>query len=462
MTGSAPPHVIVVGGGIAGIGAARRLVAAGVAVTVVEVGDRLGGCVRSLPFAGRRIDVGAEGLHAAAPEPLELARELGLGDSIVPARRAVTWIATDRGLRALPDGVGPAGPTRIGPLVRARLLSPGGIARAALEPFVPRTRDLGDVAVGTALSRRFGSQVVDRVVEPLLGGLHAGDLERLSLRSATPQLAALLDRHRSVVLAARARAAGSAGLVTLRDGLTSLFEGFATQFTGRILLDTAVATVIRDPGGARRYLVRSTDGTSHPADAVVVATPVTPAANLLAGLDPGLTALLRPFRAASLGIVLLAYPATVGRLPALAGTGLLVPARAGRHLKSATFLTTKWPHLATDGRVLIRASVGRIGDDRLAGLDDAALVAAVRDDLADLVGIEPAPSDVAVVRWPDRMPQLEVGHRQRLDDLADRLAAHPGVVVAGAAFDGVGIAAALRSGTGAADRVLATLRTETA
>jgi len=460
VTGPTPPHVIVVGGGIAGIGAARRLAAAGVAVTVVEAGDRLGGCVRSVPFAGHRIDVGAEGLHAAAAEPLELARELGLGESLVPARRAVTWIATDRGLRALPDGVGPAGPTRIGPLVRARLLSPGGIARAALEPFVPRSRDLGDVAVGTALGRRFGSQVVDRVVEPLLGGLHAGDLERLSLRSATPQLAALLDRHRSVVLAARARA-GNTGLVTLRDGLTSLFEGFATQFTGRILLDTAVATVIRDPGGARRYLVRSTDGTPYPADAVVVATPVTPA-NLLAGLDPGLPALLRPFRAASLGIVLLAYPATVGRLPALAGTGLLVPASAGRHLKSATFLTTKWPHLATDERVLIRASVGRIGDDRLAGLDDAALVAAVRHDLADLVGIETAPSDVTVVRWPDRMPQLEVGHRQRLDDLTVRLAAHPGVVVAGAAFDGVGIAAALRSGTGAADRVLAALRTETA
>ncbi|HSK23995.1 MAG TPA: protoporphyrinogen oxidase [Egicoccus sp.] len=462
MTGSTTPRVVVVGGGIAGIGAARRLAGSGVAVILLEASDRLGGCVRTVPFAGRRVDVGAEGLHAAAPEPLELARELGLGSQLVPARRAATWIATGRGLRALPDGVGPAGPTRIAPLLRARLLSPTGLARAALEPLVPRARSTGDVAVSTALGRRFGTQVVDRVVEPLLGGLHAGDLERLSLHSATPQLAALLERHRSVVLATRARTAGGAGLVTLDGGLATLFEAFATEFPGTILLDTAATTLVRTTGAAHRYRVYTADGADHAADAVVLATPVVPAAHLLAGLDPGLPALLQPLRAATLGIVLLAYPAAVGALPALAGTGLLVPARARRPLKSATFLTTKWPHLAIDDRVLIRASVGRIDDDRVARLGDAALVTTVRRELADLVGIRDEPTDVAVARWPERMPQLEVGHRRRLDDLRDLLATHPGVVVAGAAFDGVGIAAALRSGNVAAEQVLATLRMDAA
>ncbi len=202
-------RAVVIGGGAAGVAAARRLATAGVHVTLIEADRQLGGCIRTVAFAGTRVDVGAEALHTASPGPLKLITELGLDEHLVDAGTGPTWIAAGGRLRRLPAGVGPAGPTRLGPLLRARLLSPAGMLRAALEPLVPRTTSGRDHAVGHVLERRFGREVVDRIVDPLLGGLHAGDVRRLSLEAATPPLAGLLARHRSVLLATRDRSAGA-------------------------------------------------------------------------------------------------------------------------------------------------------------------------------------------------------------------------------------------------------------
>lgn len=447
-------RAVVIGGGAAGVAAARRLAAAGLHVTLLEAGERLGGCVRTVEFAGTPVDVGAEALHTAAPGPLKLVAELGLDEQLVDAGTGPTWIAADGRLRPLPAGVGPAGPTRLRPLLRSGLLTPAGMLRAALEPLVPTTRqddDSADATVGDVLARRFGSQVVDRIVDPLLGGLHAGDVHRLSLSAATPQLAGLLARHRSILLAARRRTASvPRGLVTLRGGLGRLFDAAGAEFAGDLRLATRARAVTVRHGPGPRYHV-TTDDAELLADVVVLAVPPGPAEPLLAGLAPHTSAQLGAMRAASVSVALLAYPAETGDLPALRGTGILVPSSSPRLLKAATFLTTKWPHLSCP-HVLVRASTGRAGDLRADDLDDDALVARLTDDLHAMAGLPRDPVQHRVVRWRHAMPQLEVGHHQRLSHL--RAALPPGVAVAGAPYDGVGMAAALRSGTAAAEAAL--------
>lgn len=454
MVGSAPRHVVVVGGGMAGITAARTLVRAGAAVTLLEAGPRLGGSVRTVAFGEQQVDVGAEALHTAAPAPLELVEELGLGGELVPARPAPTWIASGDRLRRLPGGVGPAGPTRLAPLARSGLLGPTGLLRAAMEPLVRHPHPAGDVPVGEALGRRFGDQVVDRLVDPLLGGLHAGDVHRLSVQAATPHLAASLARRRSLVLAGRGRRRASHGFVTLRGGLGRLVEAAAARTAADVVTSARVRTVADAGDGRGRYVVRTDEGVEHVADGVVLALPAAGTASVLADLDATASSLLRPSRTASVAVVLLAYPADVATAPALAGTGVLVPSGEGRLLKAATFLTTKWPHLSGSPHVLVRASTGRVNDTRSQVLDEASLVARLADDLSAVAGLVPPPVQHMVVRWPGAMPQLEVGHLQRVAELRERLAAHPGIAVAGAAIDGVGIAAAMRSGATAATHVV--------
>lgn len=448
------PHVVVVGGGMAGLAATRTLERSGAIVTLLEADRRLGGCVRTVPFSGRFVDVGAESLHTAAPGPMDLVAELGLGDELVEARRAGTWIARGGRLRALPAGVGPAGPTRIAPLVTAGLLGPGGLLRAALEPLVPRQRPGDDVAVGTALGRRFGPQVVDRLVDPLLGGLHAGDVHRLSVDAATPQLASALAARRSLVLSGRRRGRHASGFVTLLGGLGRLVEALRVQSGAEVVTSARVCDVVDTGRGPRRYVVHTERGAQHRAEGVVLALPAAGIASVLAGLDAAAADPLHPLRTASVAVALLAYPPTAATAPALSGTGVLVPSRRGQLLKAATFLTSKWPHLASSPRVLVRASTGRVDDTRAQHLDDDALVARLVDELAQTVGLSNPPVDAAVVRWPAAMPQLEVGHRERVAAVRARLADHPGLAIAGAAIDGVGIAAALRSGAAAATEVL--------
>lgn len=451
------PLVAVIGAGITGLVAARQLTQAGAQVTVLERADRVGGQLEDAAVGGHRVDVGAESVFTAAPGPLELIEELGLSDELVGARRATTWIWTRRGLRALPEGFTPAGPSRLGPVLRSRVLSPAGMLRAGLEPLIPAGRGHGDVAVGEYLGRRFGREVVDRLVDPLLGGLHAGDVRRLSLEAATPQLAALATGHRSLLL--RRRPAPSTGpmFVTLTSGMGTLTARLAATAPGvELQLGTEVTEVERVGGTLQLSLA---GGRTLTVDGVVVATPANLAARLLAAGSPAAAQELGQLRAASVVVAALAYPAQVAAVPAIAqGTGILVPSSNPQLLKAATFLTTKWPHHQHDGQVLIRASAGRAGDDRAIQLDDDHLVARLHRELADATGLAVGPVDALVRRWPTTMPQLEVGHRARLATIRSALARDlPGVVVAGAPYHGPGLSSCLRSAAQAATSLTATL-----
>jgi protoporphyrinogen/coproporphyrinogen III oxidase len=448
------PAIAVVGAGISGLAAAHRMVAAGARVTVFEAADRPGGQLRSVEVRGHTVDVGAEAAFTAAPGPLRLIETLGLDDQVVPAAPGTTWIWTDRGLRPLPAGFGPAGPSRLRPVLTARVLSPAGILRAGLEPLLPRTRVDDDLAVGTYLQRRFGREVTDRLVDPLLGGLHAGDVRRLSLTAATPQLAARASARRSLLLGtsrARPSAAGP-GFVSLRAGMAALPVRLAAQLPFELRLGTPVARVVRE-GSRLRLVTQGGDATE--VDGIVLATPAHVAARIVRGASAGAGAGLAHLRAASVAVAVLAYPAAAAETPALRGTGLLVPSTAGRLLKAATFLSTKWPHHGGSSDVLVRVSAGRADDARPSSLSDGDLVDRLHAELREATGLAVDPVDARVQRWPSTMPQLEVGHRGRLAAIRTALRRDlPGVRLAGAPYDGPGIAACLRSGTEAADQLL--------
>jgi oxygen-dependent protoporphyrinogen oxidase len=456
---SAEPHIAVVGAGVTGLVAAEVLSRDGAVVTVYEAGSRAGGQLRSVPFAGHRVDVGAEALHVD-PGLGELIDRLALTDRLVRATPGTTWIWTRRGRRRLPAGVGPAGPSRLWPVARSGILGPAALARAALEPAVPRLAPAGgadgDVSVGDYLSHRFGHRLVDALVDPVLGTLHAGDVSTLSLRAATPYLAAQADRSRSLLVARRGGSTGPPpSFATFPGGLTTLVDALVRSTVdrgGELRLGEPVTSVVPDGDSVR---VTTADGTET-FDGAVLAVPAAASSTLLGdSIGTVATTSLGQLRSASVVTVLAAYPVEeVLGCPALRANGLLVASDLGRLLKAATFLGSKWPHLRDPDHFLVRLSAGRIGGEDPTRLDDDELVARLHRDLADATGIPVTPSVTLVQRWPRAMAQLEVGHLGRVGGVARELAARGPVVLAGAPYEGVGVASCVRSGTAAARRLL--------
>jgi protoporphyrinogen/coproporphyrinogen III oxidase len=454
VPGSSSPTVAVVGAGITGLLTARHLAEGGAAVTVLEASPRVGGQILTADVSGARVDLGAEALHVASPELCDLLERLDLEDDLVAARPGTTWVATGRGPRRLPEGMGPAGPTKLWPVVRSRVLSPRGLLRAACEPLVPGAHPGEDVAVGSYLSRRFGAQLTDRLVDPLLGNLHAGDVRRLSLASTVPHLDGVARRSRSIVLDRRGRTPGAPPrFVTLTGGLGRLTDRLAADPRVTVRRDHPVTALV--PGGGR-YEVRGPDGATLAADAVVLAVPAAVATRLLRTVAPGVAELLGRQEVASVATAILTYPrGQVREHPLADGTGLLVPSGTGRTLKAATVLSRRWPHLDDGGVVRLRVSAGRAGEERLAWLSDHELLHELRRDLAELTGLTTTPTEVVLQRWPETMPQLVVGHRAAIAEARERLDADHRIHLAGAPYDGVGISSCVRSAGATARRVLA-------
>lgn len=442
-----PPQVVIVGGGISGLATAHaihRRLGAGVRLTVVEGGSRLGGKVANQQFGGHLVDTGPDALLVRLPAMAALLEELGLGDQVVAPAALGAHVWSRGRLRRLPTGTLFGVPDRLLPLLRSRLLSPAGLARAALDLVLPRRRTLShDPSIADLVAPRLGSQVFDRLVEPLLGGVHAGRADELSARSTVPDIEALARRNRSLYLGLRRLrrnappASGGPVLVTLAGGLARLVEALVGQMgEADLRLDSSVRLVARDGGGYRVDLV---DGQSITADAVVLATPAFVTAQLLADLAPDAATLLERVPYVDVATIWLAYPRSAVRRP-LDGTGFLVPPEEGKLLVGCTWSSAKWPHLADDALVLIRCMVGRRGDRRWLSMDDETLVRLVHDELVESMGVTGGPVHQSIQRWPQAMPQYVVGHKDRLDALDAAMRKLPGLFLTGAAYRGVGIA----------------------
>jgi oxygen-dependent protoporphyrinogen oxidase len=495
---AAPRTAVVVGGGIAGLSAAWALSssAPGLRVVVLEAGDRLGGKLLTSDVGGRPVDLGPDAFLARRPEAVGLCRELGLGDELVSPGSRAAFVWSRRRLRALPGGLALGVPTRLVPLARSGILSPLGLARAALDltgwPFVGGAGpDGGDLAVADITRRRLGREATAKLVDPLLGGIHAGDTARLSAAAVFPPLLEAARHGGSLMRALRSAAApprpagggagpgsagpGSAGsgstddtpvFLTVRDGLGSLVDRLADALRARgVELRTGCRVehigLHRGPGAGAPgggdsdvlpWALGTTTGTVE-ADAVVVATPAGAAAALLAEVDAGTASRLAAIDYAAVTLVTLRLP-DGGAGTRLDGTGFLVPAAGGGLVTACTWLTSKWPHLRRPGDLLLRASAGRYGDDRAGSMTDDEVVAAVIDELRPIMGIREPPMDTVVTRWPGAFPQYTPGHRARVAAIEAGVARLPSLALAGAALHGVGIPACIGSGRRAAAAVL--------
>ncbi|GAB3700654.1 protoporphyrinogen oxidase [Saccharopolyspora tripterygii] len=468
MTGR---RVAVVGGGVAGLAAAHRLrreLGADAEIVLVEQTSRLGGKLRTVELAGRAYDLGAEAFLARRPEVLDLAEELGVRAEVVhPAGAAATVRAGGRSHR-LPGGTVMGVPADAESV--AGVLSETGVAAVRAESSLPRIEwDGADVSVGELLRARVGDEVVDRLVEPLLGGVYAGDANRLGLRATVPALAKALDDGAGWITEAV-----RASLPTPKPGapqpVFGAFQGGYRELLDRLLiaadaevrLGLPVRALTRTERGWRLEIGSAPAPEHLDADAVVLAVPAPAARKLLQGPVPGAAAKLVDVELASMAVVGLALPPGT-ELPEHEGTpasGALI-ARGERHgsgtpftAKAFTFSSTKWPHLrGAGGEVLLRGSVGRFGETEDLRLDDEELLTRVRADLAELTGITAEPVDSAVLRWGGGLPQYGVGHPELVAEVEREVAGVAGLAIAGAALHGVGVPACVGTGEAAATSI---------
>lgn len=447
-------RVVVIGGGITGLATARAL-REHAEVTVLEAAEEVGGQIRTIELAGARLDVGADAMLARQPEAIALAREVGLGDDLVEPRTGSVWLWVRGRLRALPGGTVMGAPTDPVALARSGVLPPGGVLRAAVEPLLPR-RELGrDRAVGDLITERYGRAVADLLVEPLLSGVYAGSIDRLSTAATAPMIFSAAQEHRRLTSGLRAyrrRASATAGPVfmTLRGGLSTLVAALADDLGDRVRTATAAVGLHEQPHG---WQVETSSGVLE-ADRVVVVLPAAPAARLVATAAPAVAGALEAFETASVAVVALAYD-HAGVAPLPEGSGFLVPRSEGRLVKAATWSSRKWPHLADADRFLLRASVGRIDDPRGLELDDDELADRVEAEVRAATGIRVAAVERRVVRWDQAMPQYDVGHLDRVARVREALDEAPsGLHVGGAALDGVGLPARVRDAHRLAGEVL--------
>jgi oxygen-dependent protoporphyrinogen oxidase len=464
-----PRHVVVVGGGIAGLAAARALRDGSrgrpVRVTLLEASAQVGGKLRVSDLAGVPVDEGAESLLLRRPEAVALARAAGLGPDLEDAATTSAAVWTRGGMHALPRATVMGVPSDLRSLASSGLLTARELARVPVDSWLPRTRMAEDVSVGRFVAARLGQAVVDRLVEPLLGGVYAGRADQLSLEATVPQLAGHARRERSLLVAARASRAdsdaasanGAAGAVfgAPRGGVGRLPEAVARLSGADIRTGATVRELTRRPGGWRLVVGPTRSPEEVLADAVVLAVPAAPTARLLRPHASAAASELTQIRYSSMAVVALAFPVTAfPRLPA--GSGFLVPPVDARTVKAVTFSSSKWGWYAdaAPGLVLVRASVGRVGEEAVLQRDDADLVDLVLADLTDALGVTDPPLDARVTRWGGGLPQYTVGHRARVERVLAAVAALPGLAVAGAAYDGVGVPACVASGERAAAEVL--------
>jgi oxygen-dependent protoporphyrinogen oxidase len=452
----APIATAIVGGGISGLTAAFRLHQRGIPFALLEESARWGGVVRTESQDGFLMEAGPDSLLAQKPDALELCRELGLGNRLVPTnqtQRAVYVLHHGR-LHPLPEGMFLAVPTRLWPFAASGLFSWHGKLRMGLDLLRPARRGSHDESIAAFLGRRFGRECVERLGEPLLAGIHAGDPDRLSMRATFPRFVELEARHGSLIrglLAARpARAAkGSppAAFYSLRGGLVDLVDALAARLPPHAVRRERAVVRLHYEDGA--FSLGLAGGECLRARSVVLALPTVRAGRLLATLLPDAGSVLERVPQASTATVLLGYRRQDVDHP-LDGYGLLVPRREGLRTTACSFFSTKFPGRAPEGHVLLRGFVGGAREPEVLALDDAALVAAVCGEMTPVLGLRGAPVLTRVFRWPQATPQLEVGHLGRIAEVERRVAELPGLFLTGAGLRVTGIPDCVAEATRAA------------
>ena len=472
-SGSNHRRVAIVGGGITGLAAAfriRELAAARefpLEVALFEKGPNLGRALATVRRDGFIIETGADSFLSEKPWALELAKRIGLESELITTdeRFRKTFVVRAGRLAEIPDGFTLLAPTKFLPVFMSPLFSIPGKLRMALEPLIPARRDGCDESLASFVTRRLGREVLDRVAQPLAGGIYTADPESLSLMATMPRFIEMERRYGSLFKGLRAAsrnrpvlAKGTSGarwslFLSFRGGMRALVEALTTRIGESIRMGTAVTRLTRPGGDAGGWRVEMADGAAFDADAVVIATPAYDAARLLKPHDAELARLLGGIGYSSAASVNIAY--RIKELPHLPESfGFVVPVKERRKIIACTFTSVKFAHRAPEGTVLMRTFLGGALQTEMMGLEDAALIAAAREEIASLLGVRAEPILAHVQRWPEQMPQYAVGHLDRVAQLERRSATLSGLALAGAAYRGVGVPDCIHSGEQAAEAIL--------
>jgi oxygen-dependent protoporphyrinogen oxidase len=451
--------VLVVGGGITGLTAAYTLGQAGIPTTLVEAADRLGGKVRTESIDGFLVESGPDSFISYRPAALELCRELGLGDAIIrPTQPRTVWIRSRGRFVQLPEGMGLALPTRLGPFIATAMFSPLEKLRIGLDLVLPRDGLDRDVSVGAFLRRRLGGVLVDRLAGPLLGGVYGTSIDELSLDAVVPQLREAERRHRSLLLASlaqgRAAKVGGSGspFVSLAGGVGQLSGALVEAIErsrGVEVRMKSTAVALEGRGGG--FDVRLANGELLRPEAVVLASPGPVTAGLLDEIAPAAAAHVRSITHGSTAVVSLGYRLDQFPKPPT-GHGFLVAEGEPLAVDACTMSSLKWAGRAPGGTVLLRVFVGSRSPGVLAG-SDAEIAAGARRDLALAMGVHGDPVLARVARSIGQMPRYTVGHLERVVGASAALAGLPNLAIAGAAFRGVGVPDCVAQGRAAAARI---------
>lgn len=439
-------RIAVVGAGIAGLTCAEELAAAGAEVVVLESSDRVGGKLLLAEVGGVQVDQGAESMLARRPEGLDLVERLGLGDRLVHPEPGPARLWTRGALRPMP-------PTVMGVPADLEALADSGVLA---EPVRPRSVPVSDhdISVGEYVAERVGQEVVDRLVEPLLGGVYAGHADRLSLQAAAPAISALGADPVAAAISRRSASVSSGPMLAgLRGGIGSLPMVLAERLDVR--LGCSVRTMSHDGGGWTLVMGSTTAAIRESFDAVVLAVPAPAASRLLAEAAAEASFLLSGVEYASMALVTLVTEGA--ELPT--GSGFLVPAVDGRAIKAATFATGKWAWIAEQaaGAAVIRLSLGRAGEAMALQRGDQELTELAVADLSTAIAGQGTVGDIVasrVQRWGGGLPQYEVGHLDLVSRVESDAASVPGLALCGAAYHGVGIPAVIASARRAARAIL--------
>ncbi len=471
MTGTPPAkrRIAVIGGGITGLAAAHRLaeLEPDCRVVLLEAGSRLGGVLWTVHEDGFQVEQSADNFITTVPWGIALCRRIGMADELIqtnPAHRQ-TFVVRRGRLCKLPDGFLMMAPTRLWPLAVTPILSPLGKLRAALEYFIRPRIDDGDESMAAFVRRRLGREVFERLVEPLVSAVYAADMERLSVDATLSQFREMELEHGSLIRAMRhrmkhrpAEAYGDSGprysmFVTPRHGLSSMIERIAGRLPpDAVRLSAAAERIEPCEGGGWAIFLR--DGkVPETFDAVILATPASEAARLLAPHDAPLSRQLGGIEHSGTAILSVAYSREQIAHP-LDGMGVVVPAVENSPILACSFSSQKYAHRAPEGKVLLRVFAGGARRPELAEMEDERLRPLILEELSPLLGIRGEPVYCRIAHWPRTMPQYHVGHKKVVEEILARVARLPNLALAGNAYQGVGIPHCICTGERAAERAL--------
>lgn len=467
--------VVIIGGGITGLAAAYQIQQAGAAkgldYLLVEKDDRLGGKCFSEKIDGFMMEGGPDCFLSDKPSVLQISESMGIADSILPSNEASkrTFVLNKGQLCELPEGLMSLVPSKIVPFVLSPLVSWPGKFRMAMDLFIPKKQEDADESLASFVRRRLGNEALDKIAEPLIGGIHAGNPDKMSLKATFPRFLDMEQKHGGMLKAMLAGKRNTPSprpqkpggkpktfFMTFKEGMGELAEAIASRLDPKKVItgQTVTGLTVEEKDGRQVYRVAIEGMAPIEADAVILATPAFAAAPLMEKVDQEAARVLAEIPAASSATVNLAYKKSdlSGDLEAF---GLVIPQSEKRKIMAVTYSSVKWNNRTpSDDYVLIRAFVGGARNQEYVDLADEEMLAMVKSEIKDIMGVWVEPVATKIYRWPKGMPQYTMGHLDRLATIKDRIAHLPGLHIVGGSYTGVGVPDCIKAGLGAAQETI--------